>query len=113
LKASEKGVKLRTQYRVVWQRGDNRPKKRGVASVAEAERWIGLLTSDEPWRFLKRHMGEYWKGPDDVRCCDGHECSCNGETVREFCARSREGLPPVAWTRIESRQVTPYTPHKT
>lgn len=102
---------MRTQYRVAWKReGWEKAKRKGVASLAAAERLIGLLTSDEPWRFLRDFRD---KGPDDYFCCPGgtyYECSCGGTTVREWCEEKRKDLPPVVKVWIESRQVGPYAP---
>jgi len=101
---------VRTQYRVRWKREENRPKARGAASLREAERFLGLLTSDEPWRFLRNTYHAHWEGPDSYYCCDGGACGCGGLTVRKHCEKAREGLPKIEWARIESRQVTSYAP---
>lgn len=101
---------MRTQYRVLWKRDGLRPKAKPVMSLATADRFIGLLTSPEPWRFMRDYHD---RDPDSYRCCDGHECGCGGQTIREFCEEARKDLPPIEWVRIESRQVTPYAPMKT
>jgi hypothetical protein len=94
--------KQRLQYRVIWKREGNHPKSRRVASLGNAEKWVGLLTSNEPWKFLS---GERTK-PDDYMCCSGHECSCGGKSLREFCEAKREGLPKIEWIRIDVRTVS-------
>lgn len=103
---------MRTQYRVAWKRAENNPKSRKCASLKDAERFLGLLTSDEPWRFLRKPFEANWEGPDSYLCCDGGgwegPCVCGGVTLREFCDSKRAGLPPIEWARVESRQVTPF-----
>jgi hypothetical protein len=108
-----------TQYRLTWQRAipaepaiDGIPglsaytltKSKTFASLPAAKRYILLLTSDEPWKAFREHAR---KAPDDLACCDGWECSCGGETVRDHFLKRREGLPPlVGPVRIEARTVT-------
>ena len=99
---------MRIQYRVTWKREGNRPKAKRVKGLPNAERWVGILTSPEPWKFLKDFED---KGPDDYWCCAGtayDECGCGGITVREFCDSKREGLPPIEYVRIQLRRVHPW-----
>jgi hypothetical protein len=100
---------MKTEYRVVWRReGMDRAKKKRVANLANAERLIGILTSSEPWRFLRDTRD---KGPDDLYCCSGtaySECACGGLTVREWCDEKRKDLPPIEYVRVEQRSVEPW-----
>jgi hypothetical protein len=102
------------EFRVVYKReGLRRKVRRFCNRPRSAERFIGLLISSEPWRFMR---GE--PSPDGYVCCNGRECGCHGETVREHCDRVRAELPPLEYARIETREVgewaasVPLTPNR-
>lgn len=95
---------MKVEYRVIWKREGCRAKSRRSQGLASAERRVGLLTSAEPWKFLRDTKG---KGPDAPYCCPGtsYECGCGGITVREWCDEQRRDLPALEYVRIESREV--------
>ena len=89
---------MKTELRVIWKREGNRPKSKRVMRMPTAQRWVGILTSPEPWKFLKDTEG---KAPDDYYCCDGgtySECGCGGLTIREWCDGKRKDLAMIAVT---------------
>ena len=99
---------MKSQYRVIWKREGNRSKHRLFAGLPSAERYVGILTSPEPWKFLRDTKD---KSPDDLWCCEGgpySQCACGGMTVRQWCDERRDGLPRIEYCRIERRDVGPW-----
>jgi hypothetical protein len=96
-----------TEYRVLVQRQGNAISEVRYRLLKRVEKRIGLLTSDEPWRFYDDAYKRS-RGPDDYACCDGDrcECGCGGLTMREATEERRSGLPPIEWIRVECRQIT-------
>ena len=99
------------RYRLTWQRtGEHGPqiKSKSFGSMATVGNHIGLLMSAEPWRFFGTAEDRQRDG-DELMCCNGRECGCGGETVREHAMAGRAHLPPVDWVKVERRTVT-FTP---
>jgi hypothetical protein len=95
-------VRENYQYRVIWQREGCRKKFKLCARLSTAERHIGLLTSNEPWKHI-HDLKEL--GPDDLFCCDGYQCGCGGNTCAEHFTEKRESLPKLLYAEIEKRSV--------
>lgn len=91
-----------TEYRVVWKREGHRQKVRLFATRAGAERQLVRL-GPEPWTAAG-------KGPDDVRCCAGFGCGCEGLTEHEWSEALAAEMPPLEFVRLESRPALPWTP---
>ena len=87
----------RLEYRVVWTRTEGTRKVKRYATRKGAERFMALL-GPEPWTAFGRR-------PDDVFCCDGHACGCEGLTVRETMLRDRGDMPYLRSAHIECRFV--------
>ncbi len=88
------------QFRLRWKRVGRPEKRKLYWSERAVQRRIDLM-GPEPWKALKRN-------PDDWYCCPGtrdYECGCGGRTVREALL-DRGNMPPLEYTRIESREVT-------
>lgn len=103
-----------TRYRLTWGRRGGQVKSRTFIALKSVEQRIGLLTSDEPWRFFGTADDRERDG-DQLMCCDGsphRECGCGGVTVREHAMAARKALPPVEWVKVEKRAVT-FTPWET
>jgi hypothetical protein len=97
-----------TEYRVLSKRQDTAVKDKRFRSLKAVRDRVGLLLSDEPWRFFGS-AGERTRDGDGLYCCPGtqhYECGCGGLTVREHALAPRENLPPIEWVRVEKRQVT-------
>lgn len=97
-------VRTVTEYRVVSTRRvidpegreyDQRTEKR-YASLLRVRDRIGILTSDEPWRFF---------GSKEDRQRDGDE-SEGGLTLRQETAERRKDLPPIVSVTVQKRTVT-------
>jgi hypothetical protein len=73
-------------------------------SRKRVDRFVILLTSDEPWRALPPLER---LGPEDFACCASFTCEC-GEflTCAEDTEKRRKGLPPVHGITVEVRTVT-------
>lgn len=100
-------ARTRTQFRVLSKReGYNDPKEKLFASLKRAKDRIGILTSDEPWRFYGNES-ERQRDGGELLCCPGHyECGCGGATVAEEAAFRRKDLPKLEWVRLERRTIT-------
>ena len=97
---------MKDEYRVVWLRkGWARKKVKIYAKRNTAERFIEILTSSEPWK-------SFGLNPDDVKCCDGYQCNCRGETVKEFHDRLNADLPEVESCKLQIRQASEWTNDK-
>lgn len=90
------------EYRVIWKREGMRVKRKRYANRVMAERFLKIL-GPEPWTAFQSRWNR--KGPDDLLCCDGHECGCGGVTVRQHHEEARKTIPPIEWVRIEQREV--------
>lgn len=89
-------------YRVVSLReGNARPRVKEYKSLKGAERRYQLIASPEPWVAIGRK-------PDELYCCTGQECSCDGITVRECMERDRKRYPKLLSAKIERRRVEPW-----
>ena len=95
------------QWRLSWKRVGFPEKRKLYWSERAAQRRI-VLMGPEPWKALG-------KDPDARWCCDGRECMCGGDTWRDYLLGSRAHMPPLEYTRIESREVTQgeWTPNGT
>ena len=101
-------IRTVTEWRVLSSRAGTVKEKR-YRTLRAVERRIGLLTSDEPWRFYgdkKTRDAE----PNDYLCCGGgypdRPCGCGGETYAEHAAKERAQYPPLEWVKVEKRLVT-------
>lgn len=99
---------MKKEYRVVWKRKpfmadeydiDPRPKVRRYATKKGADKFMQLL-GPEPWRGYAPDVD-----PDSYICCSGKECGCGGLTYREKAEEMRKTLPPIAYIRLEEREV--------
>jgi hypothetical protein len=88
------------EYRVVWKREGCRKKVRTFATRRGASRQLARL-GPEPWT-------AYGKGPDDLRCCKGYGCGCDGLTEREWAESLATEMPPLEFVRLESRPALPW-----
>jgi hypothetical protein len=101
-------TRTRTQYSVVSQRTGNAVKRKTVGSLKAAKDRVGIMTSDEPWRFYGTDSEREREGTE-YACCAGtryDECACGGLTLAEQAKATREPLPPLEWVRIEQRTIT-------
>jgi len=100
------------QYRVVSRRQDCATKYKVYATRKGAENRLGLLISDEPWKFLPLSVfNPTHDDPDKPQCCDGWQCGCEGVTYREAAKELRDNLPPLVECWIEKRPVGEWEPH--
>ncbi len=90
------------QYRVIWKREGIRRKTRTYATRKAAERWM-ILLGPEPWKYVDLP-------PDEVSCCDGYQCDCQGASVREMFEADRKKIPPLEYLTLEKRPVGQWTP---
>jgi len=98
------------EYRVVWKRAGMKQKTKRYASLSAAQRRVTLM-GPEPWL-------AFAADPDELHCCSGHECGCEGATWREYLLGSRangwkaddEGMPPLEYCRIEKRPTSNWEP---
>jgi len=99
--------RLVRQFRLRWKRVGCPEKRKLYWSERAAQRRIDLM-GPEPWKALG-------KDPDARMCCSGQECGCSGDTWREHLLGQRGDMPPLEYTRIESREVTQgeWTPNVT
>ena len=88
------------EYRVVWQREGLKPKRKRYATLAAAQRFMGLL-GPEPWVVLG-------KDPDALWCCSGWECACRGVTNRQNSEDQRANMPKLLSVRLDEREVGPW-----
>jgi hypothetical protein len=91
------------EYRVVWKREQCRRKVKRFASLKMAQRRV-LSLGPEPWLGATESRR---RDPDRLNCCDGHECGCNGLTVRQWWERL--ALPKLEYIYIEQREVGTWT----
>ncbi len=85
------------EYRVSWKRDGMKPKRKVFQTLKGAKRLLELL-GPEPWKA--------WGGKaEDYFCCNGWECVCGGETVKERSESDRKSMPALEWIRIENRIV--------
>lgn len=94
-----------TQYRVVSLREDGTKTVKTYAHLKAVKDRIGRLTSAEPWRFYGSDA-ERQRDGSDLECCDGRECGCGGQTVKEASDGQRSGLTPVVSVEVSTRRVT-------
>lgn len=87
----------RFEYRLTIKRKDCPPKVRVYRSKRAVDVRL-ILLGPEPW---KAHR----KDPDALHCCNGRECGCRGETVREYEQGRRADLPALESVRVERREV--------
>lgn len=99
---------MSVEHRVVWKREGLRRKAKRFVRRRNADYFVELLTSTEPWK----HIADYKDvDPDDYVCCAGtsrDECACGGETIREHFGRLRGNMPSIEYVRIETREVGPW-----
>ena len=91
----------RVEYRVVWKRVGQEPKRKRYVNKKRADGFAAILTDKEPWKRYKRD-------PDAFYCCSGYECGCGGKTVRQSFEEQFDGMPEIEYVRIESREVGPW-----
>ena len=102
-----------TEYRVISERESRhsehnfRIDKRYRSKKAVADR-IGRLTAAEPWRYYGSQKDRE-RGPSDLVCCSGYECSCGGQTLSQQTDDLRKELPPLTSVRVQKRQIV-YSP---
>lgn len=88
---------MKYEYRVTWQREGCRKRVKRCALESTAERFMKLL-GPEPWM-------AYDQDPDELDCCNGYMCGCQGRTVREVSDFRRKEMPRLEFARIERRAV--------
>lgn len=100
IRAGREEANTRYQYRVVWMRKEFQryPKKRNYETERGARRFMTLL-GPEPWLAFDPNAK-----PDDLKCCGGYECNCQGLTNKEFNDAKEWG--EVEWVRLERRKVS-------
>ena len=89
------------EFRVVWRRVDGKVKRRRFATRAGADRFLALF-GPEPWRAFLRPG----QTPEDLRCCAGRGCVCQGRTIRGYHEALRACLPALSYVRLERRRVS-------
>jgi hypothetical protein len=94
---------MSVEYRVVWKRKECRRKVKRFSSLKAAQRKM-LVLGPEPWLGAS---GYRQRDPDSLNCCDGHQCGCNGLTVRQWWEQL--GLPELEYIHIEQREVGTWT----
>lgn len=87
----------KTQYRVRWKRDGCKEKEKLYWSEYYAHRFKTIL-GHEPWL-------AFGKAPDDLFCCNGYQCNCNGATWKEMLMGDRAYMPVLEYAVIEQRQV--------
>jgi hypothetical protein len=91
-------MESREQYRITWKREGNAPKSKLYARRSSVDRFL-LILGPEPWLAFGR------TDPAELYCCDGYECGCDGETVREHFLGERKNFPPIEWITVQRRDV--------
>jgi hypothetical protein len=89
------------EFRVVFQREGKVQHVRRYATRKGADRRLAVLTSDEPWLL-------FGKSADDLICCSGRECGCEGLTQRTRHEKLKTELPRLLYARLEQRQIGPW-----
>ena len=97
-----KGSRTVVEWRVTWQRDSWAQKSKTFFSEAKARDKVGVLTSDEPWKFFGSSTDRERTGDDMVYC---YELS-REMSLRDECARRRGKYPPIVSVRIDRREVT-------
>jgi hypothetical protein len=104
----------RVEYLVEWARECESEegfyvKEKRFGSRARAYDRVGLMTSDEPWRYFGSKSDRARNG-DDFVCCGGGKtyepCSCEGKTLAEDSKERREKFGRLLWVRVSKRVVT-------
>lgn len=96
----------RMEYLVTWQREGLTPKSKRFSNRKRAYDWIGIMASDQPWRYYGSASDRARSG-GDYHCCNGrYGCSCSGMTVQEAADIRRAEFPSLLWWRVETRHVT-------
>lgn len=88
---------MKTEFRLVWKRVGGKRKVRRFVRRKALDRFVTLL-GPEPWKAFD-------KEPEDLVCCRGFECMCQGATVRQDSDAKREGMPPIESIHVETRYV--------
>lgn len=92
------------EYRVVIKRVGCRPKYRKFVRRHAVDRLLVLL-GPEPWKAWEPDA----EG-DDLECCGGYQCGCNGMTYAEHSAEVRKDMAPIESITIEQREVGSWGP---
>ncbi len=88
---------MKTEYQVFWKRAGLRWKMKTFKTRKGADRYLEFF-GPEPWK-------AFGKKPDDLICCNGHECNCMGATHREQSEAQRESMPALEFIGIRVRAV--------
>ena len=92
------------EYRVSWQRGEQRKRRALFQTLRGAEHRVALLAGTFEEAFPNRD-------PDGYVCCEGNPgpptyCGCRGETEREYFDSRRRAVPALVYGPvIEVREV--------
>jgi hypothetical protein len=86
------------QFRVVSKRAGQRERAKLYATLRGAQRRAALY-GPEPWT-------AHGRSPEELWCCDGNQCPCGGDTVRQHHESLRRELPALEFVRIERRRVS-------
>jgi hypothetical protein len=92
---------MNSEYRVIWKREGLPKKYKQCARYSTAKRFIDLLTSIAPWELFDQN-------PDDVHCCNGYQCHCKGETIREHYQNKINNMPALESVELKVRDVSPW-----
>jgi hypothetical protein len=101
----------RVEYLVEWAREEPEApegfftKEKRFGSRKRAYDRIGIMTSDEPWRYFGTKADRAREGTE-VACCDGEDCGCAGKTLAEDSKERRSKFGRVLWIRVSKRVVT-------
>jgi len=100
-----KDTRTNTEYRVISTRAGGIVTDKRYHSLKAVNDRIGRLTSPEPWRFYGSAR-ERQRAGDELACCYGRECGCDGLSLQEASDEKRKELPPIESIRVETRTVT-------
>lgn len=93
------------EYRVISERDGCTPTVKKYRSVRGMQARLGRLTSPEPWRFWGSARDRQREG-NSFYCCDGYDCGCGGETLKQHCDAERKDLPPMKCISVDQRVMT-------
>jgi len=95
-------VSKKLEYRITWKREDSDVRHRVFKTIDGADRFMTLF-GEKPWE-------AYGENPDELECCDGYGCGCDGLTHRQKSEKRRSSMKKLLFLRKESRVVGDWKP---